>query len=131
MKNAGIEGPVFVSVGTPEKVSLFLDKNPTVPRSSLFADASEDFDAYNAAGFSSKIGDLEPSKDLSAPDLSAGQWFAYLSNVFKLSPTENIEGVKQLGGSYVVRGGELVFQHSDTLPGDEAPVEEILAAAGA
>lgn len=131
MQKAGVEGPVFVSIGTPEKLSLFLDKNPAVPRKSVFVDSSEGFDAYDAAGFASNIGDLETDGKIKAPNLSAGEWFAYLANVIKVSPTENIEGVKRLGGSYIVRGGEVIFEHSDTIPGDEAPVEELLKAAGA
>jgi hypothetical protein len=128
LKSAGIEGPVFVSVGTPEKLSIFLDNNPDVPRDRVFVDSSEEFDAYRAAGFGN-IGDEKPRVGVVKPNLNTKQWLSYFSNVGKVAP--KFEGVKRLGGSFVVRNGKAIFEHSDSVPGDEAPVEDLIAAASA
>lgn len=127
MRNSDIEGPIFISVGTPEKLSLFLNENPQVPRDSAFVDSSENFEAYEAAGFGN-IGDITPTVGLVKPELTAGQWLSYFGNVGKVAPKE-LDGVKRLGGSFVVRDSSLIYSHSDSIPGDDAPVEEVLKAA--
>ena len=34
----GIVGPIFVSIGSPEKLATFLSLNPTVPRDEILVD---------------------------------------------------------------------------------------------
>eukprot|EP00954_Amorphochlora_amoebiformis_P020671 1341046-Amorphochlora_amoeboformis.AAC.1 len=83
--------------------------------------------AYKAMGFG-KFGDnpalsAEASKRLKKPE--GVNWWKYLSNVVKLSPIpkgEKIpfgqvpEGVKRLGGTFVVNGENIVYSWADGLP---------------
>ena len=101
-------------------------------------DESRTFDLYEAAGFG-KIGDVaNPSQMPAPPGFDLGQWFKYLANVGQLSPIpkdmkfgEFPEGVKVLGGTYAIDGDEVLFAHSDEVPGATPNIEEVLAAAGA
>ena len=61
-----------------------------VPRERLFVDDSPTFAAYASAGFKN-IGEdqktsLADATKLTAPRLSAGAWWRYLTNVASLSP---------------------------------------------
>ena len=94
MDRAGVAGPVFISVApretAAEKMNKFLDINPMVPRERLFVDDSPTFAAYASAGFKN-IGEdqktsLADATKLTAPRLSAGAWWRYLTNVASLSP---------------------------------------------
>jgi hypothetical protein len=85
---------VFISVApretAAEKMNKFLDINPMVPRERLFVDDSPTFAAYASAGFKN-IGEdqktsLADATKLTAPRLSAGAWWRYLTNVASLSP---------------------------------------------
>ncbi|GAB5361217.1 hypothetical protein AAMO2058_000694500 [Amorphochlora amoebiformis] len=78
----------------------------------------------------------EASKRLKKPE--GVNWWKYLSNVVKLSPIpkgEKIpfgqvpEGVKRLGGTFVVNGENIVYSWADGLPGDHPPVPEVVNAA--
>ena len=140
MEKRGVPGPVFISVGTPEKLGKFLESNPAISEAQAFVDASEyDFEAYKAAGFGNIApGTKLPEGGLPPPKLGFGQWFKYFSNVAGVSPIpkdmkfgEIPEGVLRLGGVFVIRGGRVVYQHSDALPGDHAPIDEVLRAAEA
>jgi len=128
-----------VSIGDAEKLNKFLDLNPTVPRDSAFVD-DYSFGAYEAAGFGSfddaedKEAQKEAAKALRPPDISAKQWWNYLTNVASLSPIpkgmkfgEIPQGVLRLGGTFVVDGGEVLFAHSDKVPGDHPDVAKVLA----
>lgn len=102
-----------------------------MPRGTAFVDASKDFDAYQGVGIGN-IGDLTPRVGLVKPELSGKQWLDYMMNVVKISPNkDNIEGVKRLGGSFAIRGEKIIFQHFDSIPGDDAPIEDVLVAVGA
>lgn len=129
----GMAGPVMVTVGDAEKMTTFLDNNPEIPRELLFADASESFDAYAAAGFG-KIGEQgEPTAKLRAP--TDVPWLKYLGNVGKVMPTiegfgQVPEGVLRLGGTFVLDAESVLFGWADEIPGDHPEVEDVLRAAG-
>lgn len=92
MSGAGIRGPFFVSIGDSDKLNVFLDNNPNVPRKNLFVD-DYSFKAYKSVGFGSlndpqQKEQVEKAENLSlkAPNLGFGQWMTYLFNVARLSP---------------------------------------------
>lgn len=136
-------GPLFVSVGTPEKLAKFLDLNPSVDRASAFVDG-EDMAGYDAAGFGSMDGsqDSQAAKEaagsLRAPTLGAGQWWKYLTNTMAL--TSIPEGMKfgdippaviRLGGTFAVDGDRVLFAHADRIPGDHPDLDTVLGLVGA
>ena len=74
---------------------------------------------------------------LTAPRLSAGAWWRYLTNVASLSPVpdglkfgEVPEGVLRLGGTFVVDDDTVRFAHADKFPGDHPAIADVLRAAG-
>jgi len=98
------------------------------------------FPAYDAVGFGTLDGIMnnqeqtkEAAKKVGAPNLGGpGQWWKYVRNVVKVSPVGrngNTEGVKRLGGSFVLNGDAVTYAYADPLPGVEAPLDELLAAA--
>lgn len=119
-------------------METFLDKNPAIDRESMFVDGYE-FAAYEAAGFGSFADvDKEVAKDvkMSAPDLGLGQWMGYFGAVGKVSPIPKDmkfgqipEGVLRLGGTFVVKGDEVLYQWSDRLPGDHPDISKVLSLA--
>jgi len=141
MSSAGINGPLFISLGQHEQLQKFLDINPELAGAKALIDDSPDFSGYLAAGFGNKIGDtaLESPPDFKPPkEMSMGKWFTYLKNVAGLSPVpkdmkfgEFPEGVKILGGTYAIDGDEVKFSHSDPVPGATPEIEEVLASVGA
>lgn len=133
----GAVGPLFVSIGDSKKLDKFLELNPLIPRRQVFVDDYE-FGAYGAAGLG-KLGDEEVPKDvmdkMTAPNLGGiGGWWKYLSNSIALSPIEKgkefevPEGVKLLGGTFVVDGDKVVFEYKDPVPGVTPDTNSILAA---
>ena len=145
LDKAGVAGPIFISVAPREtavaKMQKFLDINPQVPRKRLFVDDSPTFKAYASAGFKN-IGEdqktgLADATKLTAPRLSAGAWWRYLTNVASLSPVpdglkfgEIPEGVLRLGGTFVVDDDKVRFAHADKFPGDHPAIADVLRAAG-
>jgi len=113
-----------------------------VPKDSAFVDGY-DFDAYKAAGFGrfdEQDEDLakEAMKNYGAPDMPGGfsGWWNYLTSVGKVSPIpkdmkfgEIPEGVLRLGGTFVVKEGEILYRWSDRLPGDHPDINEVYAIA--
>lgn len=106
----------------------------------MFVDASEyEFAAYNAVGLA-LLGDdqaqgAEAAKNLRPPDFGMGEWFRYLTNVIKLSPVPTDgslkfgdvpEGVKRLGGTFVIKGGKVSAAWEDPLPGSYPVPSEVL-----
>ena len=94
-----------------------------------------DFDAYNSVGF----GSLGESMNISASDVKMtapelggfGGWWKYISNVVSLSPVEPgksgiPEGVKRLGGTFVVKGDDVVYQWNDKVPGDHPDLNDVM-----
>jgi len=67
--------------------------------------------------------------------MSGGKWFSYLSNVAKVAPQAEAgakgvpEGVRVLGGTYVIDGGNVLFSHQDVVPGATPDLDEVFAAA--
>lgn len=51
MSDAGISGPLFISVGKPEQLAKFLELNPELSDAKALIDDSSDFAGYKAAGF--------------------------------------------------------------------------------
>jgi len=135
MEDEDIKGPVFISIGDSEKLNVFLDANPKIPREKVFVD-DYTFGAYKAVGFKSFTDvDKEVAKQvkMTAPDLGFGEFMKYFSVVSKVSPIpkdmkfgEIPEGVLRLGGTFVVNGDDVVYQWNDRLPGDHPDIEEVL-----
>lgn len=130
----GVNGPIFVSIGDKDKLQTFLKQNPNVPPEQMFVD-DYSFGAYEAVGFESFGPDNKPDKDvkLAAPGLSFKQWMGYFGNVGKLSPIPKDmkfgqipEGVLRLGGTFVVKDDEVVYQWSDRIPGDHPGIDQVL-----
>jgi hypothetical protein len=130
-----IVGPLFVSIGDEEKLRIFLEKNPHIPTEQAFVeDDMKNFSAYTAAGFG-RFDEQDPNivkqVKMSAPN--GINWWNYASSVPKLSPIpkdlkfgEVPEGVLRLGGTFVVRGDEILYKWSDRLPGDHPDIQEVL-----
>lgn len=119
-------------------METFLQKNPAIDPSSMFVDGYE-FAAYEAAGFG-KFTDVDPDTakavKMEAPDLGFGGWLGYFGAVGKVSPIpkdmkfgEIPEGVLRLGGTFVVKGDEILYQWSDRLPGDHPEIPKVLSVA--
>jgi hypothetical protein len=123
----------FVSIGDGEKLTKFLELNPDLPKDRCFVDESRTFDVYRAAGFG-KIGDTKPTDiNIKPPGFSFGQWFSYLANVATLAPSRKDEplrgppeGVLRLGGTFVLDGADVVYAHSEELPGTSPEVKDVL-----
>lgn len=96
------------------------------------------FDAYRAAGFG-RFDQLDKDavKDLdikmTAPELGFGEWMGYFSTVGKVTPIpegmkfgEFPEGVAWTGGTFVIQGDEVLYQWTDTVPGNHPIVEDVV-----
>lgn len=138
LKSLGIPPPTFVGIGDPEKLNLFLKNVPSVPKDRLFVD-SYDFETYSAAGFG-KIGDdknIDP-RTLTVPTLGVREMWKYTQNLVSLSPVPKgqqfrlgdvPEGVLRLGGVFVIKNHQIAYRHAEKVPGDHAPLEDVLQAA--
>ena len=122
-----------MSIGDEEKLNKFLELNTSVPRSQMFVDGC-DFEAYKSVGFGS-LDISQPVKGdikMTAPQMGGlGGWWKYLTNVMSLSPVEPgksgiPEGVKRLGGTFVVKGDDVIYQWSDKVPGDHPDLENVM-----
>ena len=137
MLGTGIAGPIFVSIGDPEKLQAFLDKNPYIDPNQALVDGY-DFEAYKAAGFGrfdEQDKDLakEGAANIGAPTLGLEGWWNYMTSVMKVSPIppdmkfgDIPEGVLRLGGTYVVQGDQILYRWSDRVPGDHPDIEEVM-----
>lgn len=135
MESLGANGPLFISIGDEKKLSKFLELNPEIPPENAFVD-DYSFGAYEAAGFKS-FTDSDPEEvkkvSISAPPLSMGQWWSYMTNVGGLSPIppdmkfgDIPEGVLRLGGTFVVNGDDVAFAWADKIPGDHPVLGDVL-----
>jgi len=115
-----------------------LEQNPAIDPNSILVDGY-DFGAYEAAGFG-KFTDADPEAvkevKMEAPGLGFGQWMGYFKAVGKVSPIpkgmkfgEIPEGVLRLGGTFVVKNDEIVYQWSDRIPGDHPDIAEVVSIA--
>jgi hypothetical protein len=137
MRAAKINGPIFISIAEGDQLSLFLDKNPDVPRDLLLAD-DYTFSAYNAAGFKT-IGEVKEmavkgSANMKKPDLSWSQWSGYFSSVSKLAPVPKDlkfgsipQGVLRLGGTFAINKQKITYVYEDGVPGDVPSPADVLA----
>ena len=83
---------------------------------------------------------LETPPDFKPPtSMGPGKWFKYMANTVGLAPIPKDadfkfgdvpEGVRVLGGTYVLDGDEVVFSHQDAVPGATPEISAVLAAAG-
>lgn len=138
MRQSGISGPVFISIGDEEKLKLFLEKNPNADPN-LFLVDDYTFTAYNTIGFGklleNKDNTIKGSKNLKAPKFSFRRWRDYFSSVAKLSPipkdfkffqrgSKIPEGVTRLGGTIALNKNNVVYVYEDGVPGDyPSPVD--------
>mmetsp|Transcript_27908 Transcript_27908/g.38589 ORF Transcript_27908/g.38589 Transcript_27908/m.38589 type:complete len:145 (+) Transcript_27908:442-876(+) len=135
LQNAGVAGPVFISVGDSLKLKKFLKVNPKISKEFSFVDDSPEFDAYTNAGFG-KIGDRDPSKDfkMKAPKLSGKEWWTYARNVIGVSPVQKgggfPTGVLRLGGTFVIDDEQVLYAWSDSVPGDVPELQAVFKAMG-
>jgi len=138
LKESGVGGPIFVTIGDAEKLNSFLDVNSFIPREQAFVD-DYSFDAYKAAGFGrfDQVGkeDVKNIK-MTAPELGFGEWINYFTTVGKVSPIpkdmkfgEVPEGVLWTGGTFVIQGNEVLYQWTDTVPGNHPEIEDVVKAA--
>ena len=111
MKAAGVGGPLLVSVGRADQLAKFLELNPELAGMAAAVDDTKTFEAYRAAG----LGMLGDTKLETPPDFKFG---------------DVPEGVRVLGGTYVLDGDEVVFSHQDAVPGATPEISAVLAAAG-
>jgi hypothetical protein len=108
----------------------------------MFVDSSTTFNAYESVGFTNKFTDTSPEDakavKLKAPKLNFKQWLTYITSVGSLSPIPKDgialgggipEGVLRLGGTFVVKGDDIIYQWNDRLPGDHPNIDEILSIA--
>jgi len=138
LEEAGINSPIFVSIGDADKLNEFLDANPFIPIERTFVD-DYSFDAYRAAGFGrfDQV-DKEAVKGIkmTAPKLGFGEWITYFTTVGKVSPVpkdmkfgEFPEGVAWTGGTFVIQGDEVLYQWTDTIPGNHPLVKDVVKVA--
>lgn len=138
LEEAGIGGPTYVSIGDSEKLNTFLEANPWMAKEQMYVDDYA-FNAYKAVGFQRfDQADKEVVKSVdmgkySAPKLGFGEWMTYLSNVAKVSPIppdmkfgEVPEGVLWTGGTFVILGSQVVYQWTDTVPGNHPDVSQVV-----
>jgi hypothetical protein len=135
LEENGIGGPIFVSIGDSEKLNTFLDSNSWMDKKRMFVD-DYSFDAYKAAGFTrfdQVDKELAKKVKMTAPELSFKEWMGYFSIVGKVSPIPKDmkfgdvpEGVLWTGGTFVVQGDEVVYQWTDTVPGNHPVIEEVV-----
>lgn len=136
-----ITGPIFVSIGDPDRLNDFLEKNPNIPRNQIFVDGY-DFKAYRQAGFGrfdekpkELIADVNPQ-----PVVLGGfqGWKTFLSSFMTLAPvTEDMkfpemlspEGIMWVGGTFVVRDNDMVYRWNDRIAGDHPEASEVLKVA--
>lgn len=98
-----------------------------------------DFEAYESVGFG-KFTDVDPETakqvEMKAPGLGFAQWMSYFKAAGKVSPIPKDmkfgqipEGVLRLGGTFVVKNDEILYQWSDRLPGDHPSLAEVVTVA--
>mmetsp|Transcript_27316 Transcript_27316/g.45554 ORF Transcript_27316/g.45554 Transcript_27316/m.45554 type:complete len:142 (-) Transcript_27316:255-680(-) len=138
MADAGVAGPLFISVGKPEQLTKFLQLNPELSGAKALIDNSMDFAGYKAAGFNFLMGDktLDSPPDFKPPkQMGPQRWWTYLRNVMDLSPVpEQLkfgdvpQGVRVLGGTYALDGNEVKFSWMDDVPGATPEIEDVMSA---
>jgi hypothetical protein len=137
MRSSNIKGPIFISIGDSDKINLFLDKNPRVPRDLMLVD-DFDMEAYKAAGLSKFTDSMkklatDKERSIKQPKFGFGRWKDYLTSVGQLAPVEKgstkfPQTVLMNGGTFAIRGSRLVFSYSDSVPGDHPDPKAVVEA---
>lgn len=133
-----VRGPIFVSIGSVDKLKLFLEKNPKIPADQILVDDYEHKSYKETMGFErfdeiksiNQLRGLDPSK-LVIPlfgTLGVSKLLNYVQNVPALAPLEGDlnwsdlpEGGLRNGGTIVLGGGEdprVLYRWNDKIPGD-------------
>lgn len=143
MADLGIEDPIFVSIGDPDRLNAFLSKNPEVSHDRFFVDGY-DFAAYREAGFGrfdekpKDVTDNVKPKPVSFG--GAKGWWTFVTSFIPLAPVtpdmkfpENLtpEGLFWVGGTFVVVRDRIVYRWDDRISGDHPEANEVLATAKA
>jgi len=135
----GVEGPIFVSIGTAEKLRTFLDLNPRVSKDQILVD-DYNHKLYKELGFSrfdqvdlKDIRKLDAKKLFRFFQLGFGNMWNYATKALEMAPVEGgvnwldlPEGGLRNGGTLVVKGNDVIFQWSDTIPSDVPNVLDVL-----
>lgn len=138
----GVNGPVFISIGTPEKLETFLELNPYMPRDSILVDDYE-HRLYKKLGFSrfdevsmDQANGISLKKLLRFFNLGVGSLWNYTTRFLDMAPVEGgvdwtdlPEGGLRNGGTIVVKGDDVVYQWSDTIPSDVPDIADVIVAA--
>jgi len=136
MRKAKIAGPVFISIGDPEKLQIFLDAHPDVNRDSFLVD-DYSFAGYDAIGFGnfqdSRQKMIAGSRNIRFPRLRLDRWRQYLMYFRQLAPIPKKirgvpEGVTRIGGTIALRKEEIVYVYEDGVPGDYPNPGDVLDA---
>lgn len=138
MAEAQIEGPIFVSIGDPARLNVFLSKNPEVSPDTFFVDGY-DFAAYKEAGFGRfDEKPKEVTEGVKAKPAAFGGlkgWWTFLTNFIPLAPVtpdmkfpENLtpEGLFWVGGTFVMAGGDIIYRWDDRISGDHPEARDVL-----
>lgn len=137
MRETGIAGPVFISIGDASKLSLFLELNPEAPKDLFLVDGYT-FDAYKTIGFGTigqdRMNTIKGTRKMKFPLFGFRTIRKYLANVIKLSPIKPgargkerfPEGVTRLGGTIAVDGNDIKFVYEDGVPGDFPSPPDVL-----
>jgi hypothetical protein len=138
-----IKGPIFVSIGDEDRLNIFLEKNPDIPRSQMVVDGY-DFAGYKRAGFGRFDEKPKSVTDNAVPkpiDLGGWKgWWTFLTSFMSLAPVTpdmgfpemlTPEGLLWVGGTIVIRGDEIIYRWDDRISGDHPDASEILAIARA
>lgn len=138
LSEAGVDGPIFVSIGDKDRLNAFLLKNPEISPEKFFVDGY-DFAAYKQAGFGrfdEKPKEVtENVKPKPAEFGGISGWWNFLTSFIPLAPVtpdmkfpENLtpEGLFWVGGTFVVRGGDIVYRWDDRISGDHPEASEVL-----
>ena len=136
--NLNINGPIFVSIGDPDRLQDFLDKNPSVNPDQMFVDGY-DFAAFKEAGFGrfdQKPEELTTGVEPKPIELGGAKgWWTFLSSFMQLAPvTEDMqfpemlspEGLLWVGGTFVIRNDNVVYRWNDRISGDHPEASDIL-----
>jgi len=143
MAEAQIEGPIFVSIGDPDRLNAFLDKNPEISPDSFFVDGY-DFTAFREAGFGrfdEKPKEITANVKTKEARLGGGKgWWTFLTSFIPLAPVtpdmkfpENLtpEGLFWVGGTFVVKKDDIVYRWDDRIAGDHPDTADVLRIAKA
>lgn len=138
LAEAGIEGPIFVSIGDKDRLQAFLATNPEISADKFFVDGY-DFEAYKQAGFGrfdEKPKEITENVKPKPAQLGGIQgWWTFLTNFLQLAPVtpdmkfpENLtpEGLFWVGGTIVIKGDDIVYRWDDRISGDYPEASEIV-----